>query len=106
LESVAADVRNISRAKKISREAVAYRRVHFLLSSSELFTTDSEEKDHGNTRQEVSREVRRQDRQQASTVASSRWKVDETTVDEEFGEARQWAAKGRTKKCTKESSAT
>ncbi len=40
--------------------ARSYRRVEFLLSSSELFTTDSEEKDHGNT-QEVSREVRRQE---------------------------------------------
>lgn len=36
-----------------------YRCVQFLLFSGLSFTTDSEEKDHGITRQEVSHEVRR-----------------------------------------------
>jgi hypothetical protein len=36
-----------------------------LLSSILHFTTDSEEKDHGNTRQEVSYEVWRQHRKEA-----------------------------------------
>jgi len=44
-----------------ARCARSYRRVEFLLSSRVLFTTDSEEKDHGNT-QEVSREVRRKEK--------------------------------------------
>jgi hypothetical protein len=46
----------------------SYRCVHFLLSSISNFTTDSEEKDHGYTRQEVSQEVWQQHQQQALSV--------------------------------------
>lgn len=44
-----------------SRDQRSYRRGQFLLSSTVNFNTDSEEKDHGNTRQKVSREVRRKE---------------------------------------------
>ena len=40
----------------------SYRCDQFLLFSRVKFNTDSEEKHHGNTRQEVSREVWRQER--------------------------------------------
>jgi hypothetical protein len=47
---------------RVQPRRCSYRHVEFLLFSIVNFTTDSEEKDHGYTRQEVSREVRRQDR--------------------------------------------
>jgi hypothetical protein len=53
----------------------SYRSVLFSLFSMLVFTTDSEEKDHGNTRQEVSREVRRHDRQ-AGHVRVTRGRIE------------------------------
>jgi hypothetical protein len=46
---------------RTARGRRSYRHGEFLLSSTVNFNTDSEEKDHGNTRQKVSREVRRKE---------------------------------------------
>jgi hypothetical protein len=87
-----------------------YQRIEFLLSSSELFTTDSEEKDHGNTRQEVSREVRRQEGKQARRNEGQRQeKISGKTASKTAGKTGRGetrSAQGCAKKRAEESDAT
>jgi hypothetical protein len=59
-----------------------------LLSSILHFTTDSEEKDHGYTRQEVSYEVWRQHRKKARRRKIPRRREGSEDGEESCGEAR------------------